>query len=320
LISTKGIDEIDATILRELLKDGRKEFSEIAKENGVSKNIISKRYKEMEKSGIIVGATTQINYGQLGYYSTAEIIFAIDSTEMEQAGEMVKKIPNAFPFISIDGRNRVTVFFYVKDLSEIENVKSIIGKKAFSQEMKTEIWTGEIRNIPENLSFGLPENCIGKVYEAQSPPIIKTMKKISEIDETDMKIIDKLSENGRSPFRIIAKDVGVTTDTIAKRYKKLKRNRTIKTVIQISPDKIGYKANLECRTVNALAKIPDVFHISVTTGSWDLHAWALIRDIEHLFATESKIAAVPDFGRMDVELNKFFLEGYPGIRQNISRI
>ncbi len=284
----------------------------------------------MKKSGIIIGATTQINPRHLGYYALGEVLFEIDPLEKNRAEELMQKIPSARLIMSHNGTNSAHVIFRIKELNEVERLKMIIRKLRSVNKIKTEIWTGEIRNIPENLSFGLPEKGAGKVSEEQLRSTIKIMEK-SEVDETDMKIIDKLSENGRSPFRVIAKDIGVSTDTVARRYKKLKENGTLKTVIQINAEKVGYHAGLKCRinlksrtdialTTQRLSEIADLWYIAGTTGDWDLHVWVLIRDIEHLFRTQAKIAAVFDFGRMDVELNERYVDIFPAPSQSMSRI
>jgi Lrp/AsnC family transcriptional regulator for asnA, asnC and gidA len=300
------------------LKDGRKDFTEIAEEIGVSKNTIWKHYKEMEKSGILIGATTHVNNVNLGYFC-AEILVLNVNLEEGRVEETIKKIPNALIIPNVL-KGALTMLFVIDDLNELEKAKGIIRQHLSSAEVKTQVWTG-VRNITENLSFGLPA-VVDKICETQSQQTTGALRKKCELDETDMKIIDKLSENGRSPFRRIAQEIGVTTDTVARRYKRLKGNRIVNVVIQIDPQKIGYHATLECRirlkshrdlssTIEALSKIPDVFHISASTGDYDLHVWALIRSIKHFFAIQDKIAAVPDFGRMETELTKAFLDIYP---------
>ncbi|HLN89742.1 MAG TPA: Lrp/AsnC family transcriptional regulator, partial [Candidatus Binatia bacterium] len=62
-----GLQPIDVTILQELLKDGRKSFTTIAKECNTSKDVIWNHYRELKKAGIIVGATIQFNYQKFGY-------------------------------------------------------------------------------------------------------------------------------------------------------------------------------------------------------------------------------------------------------------
>ena len=56
------LNDLDAKILRILLKDGRTSYEELAEACKVTKNVVWKRCKAMEKKGIIMGATVQINY------------------------------------------------------------------------------------------------------------------------------------------------------------------------------------------------------------------------------------------------------------------
>ncbi len=64
----------------------------------------------------------------------------------------------------------------------------------------------------------------------------------TKIDRIDTEIIEKLAVNGRTTFKEIATELKVSTDTISKRYAKLKQNGDLKVVIQIDPTKIGYSA------------------------------------------------------------------------------
>ena len=56
------LNKIDAYILKELLQDGRKNFTKIAKKLKVSKKTIWKHYTLMKQKGVILGATTHIDY------------------------------------------------------------------------------------------------------------------------------------------------------------------------------------------------------------------------------------------------------------------
>ena len=55
------INEIESVILRELLTDGRKSFTQIAKDYNTTKEIIANHYNKMKEKGIIVGSTIQID-------------------------------------------------------------------------------------------------------------------------------------------------------------------------------------------------------------------------------------------------------------------
>ena len=61
------IDDIDAKILKTLLKEPRTSFAQIAKDCRLSNTSIRNRFNLMKKSGIINGAIMQINPKSFGY-------------------------------------------------------------------------------------------------------------------------------------------------------------------------------------------------------------------------------------------------------------
>jgi len=320
------IEEIDAKILKDLLKDGRKDLAEIAKEIGVSKNTIWKHYKEMMLEGIIVGATTQVDFSKLGYYAIAELYARNKGYKKEQIEEIIRKIPDT---ILVYLSRNIVILRLLREMAELESLKNIIRQNFSFGDLKTSIWTGSVKTMPDNLSFGLPSKLTSEVGQTKTEQIAFETRKIEEIDEKDRAIINKLTENGRSSFRKIAEEIGVTTDTVARRYRELKRNGILNVAIQISPEKIGYNATLECRvelisqnsissTIEALSKVPDVVGITGTSGDYDLHIWILIRDFKHLFAMQEKIASIPYFGRMDLDINEVFLKVFPTPGQQIT--
>ena len=62
------------------------------------------------------------------------------------------------------------------------------------------------------------------------------------MDEIDLFIIKRMTEDARVSFRKIAKEIGVSPDTIISRYKKLQENGVIRgSTVILDPKKIGYK-------------------------------------------------------------------------------
>ncbi len=60
------------------------------------------------------------------------------------------------------------------------------------------------------------------------------------IDEIDLNIIRALQKNARTSFASIAADCGVSTDTISKRFKKMKKAGVIRgTTILLNPKSFG---------------------------------------------------------------------------------
>ncbi|MEM2073556.1 MAG: Lrp/AsnC family transcriptional regulator, partial [Nitrososphaeria archaeon] len=104
------------------------------------------------------------------------------------------------------------------------------------------------------------------------------------LDEKDWKILWKLIENGRKSVVEIAYELGIPRATVQERIKKLMKERVIKKFAAI-PDysKIGKgvtafilvsfsgESNLSQRNLaEEIAKIPEVYEVSLISGEWDI--------------------------------------------------
>ena len=307
------IDKIGAKILKELLTDGRKSFAEIAEQCNTSKDVVAKRYKKMKQDGIIVGATIQMNYRFFGYNAVANLFITLDPKELDKVLKYIEKLPNIFSVFPAYNKRQIIACATLRDLSELDHVKDAIKKQPTVLELKTYLWTG-ITNIPENLSIESPHKSTNIKDENNFQ---KTGKATKKADELDKQIIERLAKNGRVPFTRIAKELKTSTDTVIKRYEKLKNSKAIKVVIQIDQKKIGYQAvaafnvalmsrSNAAETVKKISEIPDVIHIVKTSGDCDLSIMALIKTFDHFFAIRDEIGKLPYTNIVDEKLNPIF--------------
>jgi DNA-binding Lrp family transcriptional regulator len=325
----KKFGEIDAKILWHLLRDGRKDFVEIAKECGISKSVVWNRYNSMKKAGIIVGSTVMVNYKHFGFNVLVAIVITIEWNKANQIIERLQKISNVIVAYPLPMKREVTVILKLHSIEELSALKRLIELESSAKDTRTYIWTG-IRNIPENISLGIPAKTI-EAWKTKLQPTTVSKHAKRKIDETDLQIIDQLRINGRKSFRKIAQEIGVTPDTVARRYSKLKKNGTIRTVVQINPMEIGYYADLECRlafmsekdalmAVETFAKFPDIILLVTTSGGYNLILWMLIRDIKHLIMFQEEIAEMPRVSRIEIQVSRRFARRYPNNYQNLSTI
>ena len=244
LVAMKDLEEIDVKILRELLKDGRKSFTTIAEECHTSKDIVWKHYKNMTAAGIIVGATIQFNYPKFGYTGLAMMTLSVESQYVTDVFERLKKIPDLISFRCYNASHNLAAISRLKSLRDLERIKELINRQSTINEIKICLWT-DVRNIPENILVGTFEHKTEKANGKRSEAGVDAQKSSVKIDEIDMQIVEKLIKNGRLPFSKIAQEIGVSTDTVARRYEKLRKNNLIKVLIQINPLELGYQAILD---------------------------------------------------------------------------
>jgi DNA-binding Lrp family transcriptional regulator len=216
----------------------------------------------------------------------------------------------------------------LKDLNELDHVKQVIKRKLPTIGLKTYIWTG-VRNIPENLNLAGTLKDTSEGNQRNSEHTIPALGERIIIDKLDKQIVEKLTLNGRASFTKIAKEIGLSTDTVVKRYHRLREKGAIKVSIQINPNKIGYASILDFNiaftalcglsdtVVEALAKIPDVIIITKTSGDYDLQLSAMVRDISQSFAMQDQIARICGVTKIEASARKI-PDKWPTPQQYIS--
>jgi DNA-binding Lrp family transcriptional regulator len=144
---------------------------------------------------------------------------------------------------------------------------------------------------------------------------------VIKMDEMDLYIINKMTEDARVSFRKIAKELSVSPDTIITRYKKLQSEGIIRgSTVIIDPKKIGYN----CMTVfmikasstrilvtepdyntkhilTELIKMKNIILATKTVGDHDLLAIGVIKNFKHLMEAGTEIAKIA--GVEDLEIS-----------------
>ena len=322
------IRDIDAKIIKELLCDGRKNFSEIARTCEVTKNKIWKHYKEMKKKRIITGATVQMNFAMLGYEALATLLISVEAQRINQVVEYIKKIPEIRAYQQYNNIYNIRAVTTLKKLSELERVKEAIRRHLPTNNVRTYIWT-DVRNIPENLDLKQEKKKTDTTEKLCETPIPRSNWTNFKTDTIDWQIVDNLALDGRKSFSEIAKKIGTSTDTVAKRFRRLASSGALKVSIQVDPNALGYKSILDLNVafaapaentleiVNSLARIPDIIIITKTTGEYDLQLTAMVRDVDDIFRIQDEIAKTGGVTRIETSARRI-PKKWPTPRQYIS--
>lgn len=109
-----------------------------------------------------------------------------------------------------------------------------------------------------------------------------------ELDQTDHRIIALLRDDGRLPYRSIARELELTEATVRARVRRLEESRTMRVVAVTDIEAAGYGmllaigVQVENRSPEEvaleMAAIPEVFSVSVVVGDQDLELLAVARD------------------------------------------
>jgi Lrp/AsnC family transcriptional regulator for asnA, asnC and gidA len=310
-MSTK-LDSIDSIILKELLIDGRQSFTRIAQKHNTTKEIIANHYKKLEKNGVIVGSTIQTSPICSGHQFVTDFFIVTQFQNINQLCTLVSKIPNIKAALPFGIRRTITAVATLKNAQEIEAIRAELKKLPLVEDLDVRIITS-VRTMPHNLSVLSTESPC-----SVNPNQVKNYKNSEtiDIDELDKKIVAKLLLNCRAPFYKIAQELQVSTDTIARRYQRLKNNGLIKPIIQINAKKIGYFAfavfnlsvsenNME-EAIDFLTNTENVNLIEKTSGRFDIFSTLMIKDMEHFSAVQEQIVNLPGLTNAEVIVVEIF--------------
>jgi Lrp/AsnC family transcriptional regulator for asnA, asnC and gidA len=270
----------------------------------------------MKTKGVILGFTTQNNVRCFGANFVANLLIRVQPGKVISTMPEVRKTSSVVHAYPSPIRQAISAEVVLKKLEELESIKKVIYDLPHVLEIETAIWMGK-RNNPENLSIFSNKETLnnGPTENTNINTTPKNAKKI-EIDEIDKAIIDKLALNGRMAFVGIAKPIGISTETIARRYEKLKQNGDLKVVAQIDPTKIGYYAfaifqlsfskGVLAENIEKISMTYDVNFIIKATGYFDLTFTLMIRDINHLLEIQDKMGTLPHVAHMEVYISRMF--------------
>lgn len=114
------------------------------------------------------------------------------------------------------------------------------------------------------------------------------------MNNIDSKIIEKLLDNSRVPFSKVAKELEVSTDTVIRHYKELKKKGVIKPITIINLGNFGYSAgvwymlSLKPQTniseiIKKISKIKNIIFVIKAVGTYDLLVIAMVRNFDEMF-------------------------------------
>ena len=142
------------------------------------------------------------------------------------------------------------------------------------------------------------------------------------LDDTDIAIIELLRNDGRLPYRAIARELGLTEATVRSRVKRLEESNTMRVVAVADIEAAGYDmllavgVQVEGRGPEAVARdlaaIPEVFSVNVVVGAQDVEILVVAEDSAALAdLLGNTLANVPGVRRLTPALAVDVLKNQP---------
>jgi DNA-binding Lrp family transcriptional regulator len=134
-----------------------------------------------------------------------------------------------------------------------------------------------------------------------------------KIDDIDISIIRALQKDARTNFADIAKDLGVSIDTISKRFKTMKRTGIARgTTVLLNPKSFGFDcvASFGIRVdyphvdevLDFVGKIPEVVFHTAAMGRDNIFAIAVLKNVGRLGQVKEAIKGHPKVGEVTTSI------------------
>lgn len=142
------------------------------------------------------------------------------------------------------------------------------------------------------------------------------------LDDTDEAIITLLRTDGRLPFRTIARELGITENTVRARVRRLEESNTMRVVAVTDIEAAGFSmllaigVQVQDRSPEAVARdladFPDVFSVNVVVGAQDIEILVVSEDQAALHElVGERLATVPGVRRLTPALALDVLKNQP---------
>lgn len=147
------IDEVDISIIRGLQKDARTNFTDIARVCDLSIDTIIKRFRKLNRAGVVKGTTMLLNPRSFGYDCVASLEIDVDFPHMNEVVELVDKKPEVLFCTPSMGRHNIFAIAVLKDVGKLSQLRESIKGHPMVREVNASIWVDEILLCPENFEF-----------------------------------------------------------------------------------------------------------------------------------------------------------------------
>ncbi len=123
-----AIDQLDLKILRHLVADGRLSYRQIASDLHVSTTTVGSRASLLERSGVIRGHSTIVDFQKLGYELTVVTEILVSKGKLLEMEREIAKLPGVCAVYDVTGEIDAVVISKCKNREELSHfTKSLLA-------------------------------------------------------------------------------------------------------------------------------------------------------------------------------------------------
>ncbi len=287
------IDETDAKILRQLLKESRTSFTDLSKICNITVGAVRMRYKKLWRIGVINGEIMQVNPQSLGYKCISDIGILSNIEDEKKVLSFLESRTYIQYVIRVYGKYNIRAKVALVDMQELAAILEDLESNELIKQVDAMIWA-EVANTdhPENLVINFNNGVEKK--QTSTPHNVPATKLPVEMDELDRKIAKILSQHSRTTFRKIAEQTGISTKNVIQRYRRLRGTVLTLSTVTVNLKKLGYNAHAFAfvkvankskvqEIYNQVLCMPNMLAATRLIGPYDLALILSLQEFQELF-------------------------------------
>lgn len=299
------VDDTDLAILRLLARDCRIEQKKIAEKLHLHTNTVPQRIAKLEKRGIILGYTADIDYEKLGYGRTILVLLRLRSDVARADMEDIFAMPEVEGAGLITGEFQFVVMLRTKD------------------EADARVAVGRICSRPHVLDSRVTRLMTKYKVPAQFNPLDPMVhlpsRKSADFspEKEDMALLRMLQKDARSSMNDIARGAGVSVGVAKRRLEKMSDAGIIRGfTTRLNYYALGYSEYVligiqlmpsyfakESLIVSAVLKFPEVFTLCSSSGKFDFWLVMSFRDKVHMVDVLRQLGGIEGIRTMEVNIS-----------------
>lgn len=297
-IGHTDLDEVDHALIDALQADGRARFSDLARLVDVTEKTVRKRVARLLSQGFItIGAVTDPR--RLGFDAMALVLLTTDGTRRPtEIAEDLARLPQVDYVTVTTGPFVIQVELICLDKAELRAVVS------------QHIWSAPGVATAEVLPYLRIHYQQARFHrgDAREKPGVRPR----ELDSLDQKIVAGLAADGRSSFRELARELGVSEATIRQRYARLTESGAVHVMAVVNPLRMGYThtcwvgirvaPGARAQDVaEELTTLDQSSYVALTVGRYDVLAELVTGSGDELLtALDDGVRLLPGVGSVEV--------------------
>ncbi len=282
------LDSRDYRLLYELDVDCRQSLTQLAAKLGVSKQRAAYRLARLEAAGVVKGYSTLIDPSRLGFlqFRTYVRLRRADEAVLSKIIDFLKAQNRVWGIVRMSGPADVVFATGVRKPSEYHAFWDSVERefKPWIASARVSVYS-PVYHFSKAYLVGAREE--GKVRIIGGEPV--------EVDETDLKVLEAISQNARASAVEIAGRAGADPQTVVNRLRKLEANGVIQGYrALIDVERLGfefYKVDFSLASTVDKEKIrdycrvePNAYQVNDTIGGADLEVEFHVRNLRELLA------------------------------------